>query len=128
MKKIFTLLTFVCTSLFATKSFAQISETFETQTDFTNLIGECWTFTTVGHDNSAPIDGIGSVASQLNSTSQISTPLLNIGSSIDISFMYQRVQFAAGGSRTLKIFLLDTAGTPKLLDNIALNDSSLHIY
>jgi len=128
MKKIFTLLTFVCTTMFATKSFAQISETFETQTDFTNLIGECWSFTTVGHDNSAPIDGIGSVASQLNSTSQISTPLLNIGSSIDISFMYQRVQFAAGGSRTLKIFLLDTAGTPTLLDNIALNDGNLHSY
>jgi hypothetical protein len=128
MKKIFTLIAFVCATLFATKSFAQISETFETQTDFTNLIGECWSFTTVGHDNSAPIDGIGSVASQLNSTSQITTPLLNIGSSIDISFMYQRVQFAAGGSRTLKIFLLDTAGTPTLLDNIALNDGSLHSY
>jgi hypothetical protein len=42
--------------------------------------------------------------------------------------MYQRVQFAAGGSRTLKIFLVDTAGTPTLLDNIALNDGNIHSY
>jgi hypothetical protein len=128
MKKIFTLVTFVCTSLIATNSFAQISETFETQSDFTNLINECWTFSTVSHTNSAPIDGIGSVASQLNSTSQIATPYLNLGSSVSISFDYQRVQFATGGSRTLKIFLLDTAGTPTMLDNIALNDGNLHSY
>src|SRR5258706_11700048 len=95
MKKIFTLMTFVCTSLIATNTFAQISESFETQANFTQLIGECWSFTTVSHtsqNSQSPIDGTGSVNSQLNSTSQIATPFLNIGSSIDISFVYQRVQ------------------------------------
>src|SRR6266498_2947041 len=128
MKKIFTLITFVCTLLIATNSFAQnVSETFETQSDFTQLIGECWTFSTVSHTNSAPIDGVGSVASQLNSVSQITTPLLNIGSSLDISFMYQRIQSGIG-SKTLKIILLDTAGTPTILDNITLNDGNIHSY
>ncbi len=127
MKKIFTLITFVCTTLFATKSFAQISESFETQSDVTNLINECWTFSTVGHTNSAPIDGIGSVASQLNVVSQIYTPFLNIGTSIDISFMYQRVQ-VSGGSRYLKIYLVDTAGNQTVIDNLALNDASVHSY
>src|SRR5215216_736718 len=100
MKKIFTLMTFVCTTLFATNSSAQIAQSFETQNDVTTLINECWTFSTVNHTNSSPIDGAGSVASQINSVSQITTPFLNIGSSITISFMYQRVQFAAG-SKTL---------------------------
>jgi hypothetical protein len=128
MKKIFTLLTFVCTSLFATKSFAQIAESFETQSDVTNLTNNCWSFSTVGHTNSSPIDGIGSVASQLNSLSQITTPFLNLGSSVDISFLYQRVQFANGGSKTLKIFLVDTAGNQTPLDNIALNDGNVNSY
>src|SRR5260370_24828299 len=126
MKKIFTLMTFVCTSLIATNSFAQISETFETQADFTQLINECWTFTTVSdtsQNSQSPIDGAGSVNSQLNSVSQIATPFLNIGSSLDISFMYQRVQ-VSGGNRTLKIFLVDTAGVQTVLDNITLNDGS----
>ncbi len=127
MKKFFTLIAFVCTSLFATKSFAQISESFETQSDVTNLINECWTFSTVGHTNSAPIDGIGSVASQLNVVSQIYTPFLNIGTSIDISFMYQRVQVSSG-SRYLKIYLVDTAGNQTVIDNLALNDASVHSY
>jgi hypothetical protein len=127
MKKIFTLVAFACTSLFATKSFAQISETFETSSDVTNLINECWTFSTVSHTNSGPIDGIGSVASQLNVVSQIYTPFLNIGSSIDISFMYQRVQ-VSGGNRTLKVYLVDTAGTQTILDNLTLNDASVHSY
>jgi len=128
MKKIFTLMTFVCTFLIATNSSAQnVSETFETQADFTQLIGECWTFNTVSHTNSAPIDGVGSVASQLNSVSQITTPLLNIGSSIDISFMYQRIQSGIG-SKTLKILLLDSLGTPTILDNVTLNDGNLHSY
>src|SRR6266550_4124525 len=128
MKKFFTLLTFVCTTLFATKSFAQISESFETQSDVTNLISECWTFSTVSHTNSGPIDGIGSVASQLNSLSQITTPFLHLGTSVDVSFMYQRVQVANGGTKTLKIFLIDTAGTQTPLDNIPLNDGNVNSY
>jgi hypothetical protein len=125
MKKIFTLV--ACVSLIAAKSFSQITETFETSGDVTNMINECWTFTTVSHNNSAPIDGIGSVTSQLNSTSAIFTPYLNIGSSVTISFNYQRVA-VSGGSRTLKILLVDTAGTPTLLDNITLNDGNFHSY
>ncbi len=74
MKKIFTLFTFACTSLLTTNCLAQISESFETQPDFTALINECWTFNTVNHTNSAPIDGVGSIASQLKTVSQI-TPL-----------------------------------------------------
>ena len=118
MKKIFTL--FACTSLIAAKSFSQISETFETSGDVTNMINECWTFTTVSHNNSAPIDGIGSMTSQLNSTSQIATPYLNIGSSVTLSFDYQRVA-VSGGSRTLKVYLVDTTGNQTILDNIVLN-------
>ncbi|HET9824345.1 MAG TPA: T9SS type A sorting domain-containing protein [Chitinophagaceae bacterium] len=125
MKRIFTL--FACTSLIAAKSFSQISESFETQGDFTNLINQCWSFTTVSENNAAPIAGAGSVSSQLNSTSQIMTPFLNIGSSLTINFDYQRVA-VSGGSRTLKILLVDTAGVQTLLDNIALNDASLHSY
>ena len=127
MKKIFTLLTFVCASMIATKSFAQISETFETSGDVTNMINECWTFTTVSHNNSAPIDGIGSVTSQLNATSQIASPYLNLGSSVTLSFDYQRVA-VSGGSRTLKIYLVDTSGTQTILDNLVLNDASFHTY
>ncbi len=127
MKKIFTLFTFACTSLITTNCFAQISESFETQSDFTALINECWTFNTVSHTNSAPIDGVGSIASQLNSVSQITTPFLNIGPSITLSFIYQRVQTGIG-SKTLKILLLDTAGTPTILDNITLNDGNLDSY
>jgi hypothetical protein len=125
MKKIFTL--FACASLIAAKSFSQITETFETSGDFTNLISQCWSFTTVSHNGSTPIDGAGSVTSQLNSTSQIATPYLNIGSSLTISFNYQRVA-VSGGSRTLKIYLVDTAGTQTILDNITLNDASMHSY
>ena len=125
MKKIFTL--FACTSLIAAKSFSQISETFKTSGDVTNMINECWTFATVSHNNSAPIDGIGSMTSQLNSTSQIATPYLNIGSSVTLSFDYQRVA-VSGGSRTLKVYLVDTAGNQTILDNIVLNDGNLHSY
>ncbi|TMI78802.1 MAG: hypothetical protein E6H10_16490, partial [Bacteroidetes bacterium] len=94
MKKIFTL--FACTSLIAAKSFSQIVETFETSSDFTNLISQCWSFNTVSHNGSAPIDGIGSVTSQLNSTSQLATPRLNLGASVTISFNYQRVAVSGG--------------------------------
>jgi len=125
MKKFFTL--FACTSLIAAKSFSQITETFETSTDFTNLINECWTFTTVSQNSASPIDGIGSVTSQLNSTSQIATPYLNLVSSLTISFNYQRVA-VSGGSRVLKIFLIDTTGKQTILDNIALNDANYDSY
>ena len=125
MKKIFTL--FACASLFAAKSFSQIVETFETSSDFTNLINQCWTFTTVSHNGSTPIDGMGSVTSQLNSTSQITTPFLNLGSSLTISFNYQRVA-VSGGSRVLKIFLIDTTGKQTILDNISLNDANYDSY
>jgi hypothetical protein len=125
MKKIFTL--FACTSLFAAKSFSQVVETFETSADVTTMINECWTFATVGHNNAAPIDGIGSVTSQLNNTSQITSPYLNIGSSLTISFEYQRVA-VSGGTRTLKIILIDTTGHTLLLDNIVLNDGNLNTY
>jgi Secretion system C-terminal sorting domain len=125
MKKIFTL--FVCASLIAAKSFSQVVESFETSADITTMINECWTFSTVGHNNSAPIDGIGSVTSQLNSTSQMTSPYLNIGSSLTLSFEYQRVA-VSGGTRTLKVILIDTAGHTLLLDNIVLNDGNLHSY
>ena len=128
MKKIFTL--FACVSLFAAKSFSQVVETFESQSDFTKLIGQCWTFNTVSHTGapaSNVIAGNGSVVSQLGSTSQVITPYLNIGSSVTISFDYERVQSAIG-SKTFKILLLDTLGTPTLLDNINLNDASVHSY
>lgn len=128
MRRIFTL--FVCSLLIASKSFSQISETFETQADFTNLINQCWTFNTVSH-TSAPasdvITGNGSLVSQLGSVSQITTPYLNIGSSLTISFDYERIAIGIG-SKTLKIILLDTAGTPTLLDNIALNDGNVDTY
>jgi len=125
MKKIFTL--FACTSLFAAKSFSQIVETFETSSDFTNLITQCWTFSTVSHNGATPIDGAGSVTSQLNNTSQLATPYLNIGSNITISFNYQRVA-VSGGSRTLKIYLVDTSGVQTILDNIVLNDANYNSY
>jgi hypothetical protein len=73
------------------------------------------------------ITGNGSVVSQLNSTSQITTPYLNIGSSLTITFDYERVG-VSGGNRALKILLLDTAGTPTILDNFNLNDASVHTY
>ena len=130
MKKIFTLFAFVCSSVMATKSFAQIAQSFETQADFTTLIGECWTFNTVSH-TAAPastvITGNGSVVSELNSTSQITTPSLNIGSSLTITFDYERVG-VSGGNRALKILLLDVNGTPTILDNFNLNDASVHTY
>jgi len=125
MKKIFTL--FACTSLIAAKSFSQVVETFETSSDFTNLISQCWTFNTVSHNGTTPIDGAGSVTSQLNNTSQLSTPFLNIGSSLTISFNYQRVA-VSGGSRTLKIYLVDTSGVQTILDNIPLNDANYNSY
>ena len=125
MKKIFTLC--ACTSLFAAKSFSQIAESFETQGDFTNLINQCWTFNTVSHNGSTPIDGLGSVTSQLNSTSQIATPYLNLGASVTLSFNYQRVA-VSGGSRVLKIYLVDTTGAQTILDNINLNDGNLNSY
>jgi hypothetical protein len=69
-------MTFVCTFLIATNSFSQnVSESFETQSDFTQLIGECWTFSKVSHTNSAPIDGVGSVASQDQGNNIISVGL-----------------------------------------------------
>ena len=125
MKKIFTL--FACTSLFAAKSFSQIVETFETQSDFTNMINQCWTFNTVSHNSAAPIDGVGSVTSQLNSTSQLTSPYLNIDSSLTVSFDFQRIG-VSGPTRTLKIILIDTTGHTLLLDNINLNDGSFHTY
>jgi hypothetical protein len=128
MKKIFTL--FACTSLIAAKSFSQVVESFETQSDFTNLINQCWTFNTVSHaagPASDVITGNGSVVSELGSVSQISTPYLNLGSRVTLSFDYERV--ASGiGSKTLKIFLVDTLGVQTSLDNITLNDGSVHTY
>jgi hypothetical protein len=113
--------------MIATKSFAQISESFETQADFTQLIGECWTFNTVSHTSVNVVTGIGSVVSQLNSTSQITTPYLNMGSSVTINFDYERVG-VSGGNRALKILLVDTAGVQTVLDNFNLNDASVHTY
>ena len=130
MKKIFTLFAFVCTSAIASKSFAQISETFETSSDFTSLINECWSFNTVSH-TAAPaanvITGNGSLVSQLGSVSQVTTPYLNIGSSLTITFDYERVG-VSGGNRSLKIILIDTAGNQTILDNFNLNDGNVHTY
>jgi hypothetical protein len=128
MKKIFTL--FACTSLIAATSFSQVVESFETQTDFTNLINECWTFNTVSHaagPASNVITGNGSLVSQMGSVSQISTPYLNLGSSVTISFDFERTASAIG-SKTLKIFLVDTLGVQTSLDNINLNDGNVHTY
>jgi type IX secretion system substrate protein len=128
MKRIFTL--FACTSLIAAKSFSQVVETFETQSDFTNLINQCWTFNTVSHTGAPASDvitGNGSVVSQLGSTSQITTPYLTLGSSVTISFDFERIQSAIG-SKTLKVLLVDTSGILTLLDNINLNDGSVHSY
>src|SRR5258705_438122 len=129
MKKIFTLMTFVCTSMIATNSFAQnVSKTFETQSDYADLINECWKFTTVDHSPQSPLDGIGSLISQANSLSQITTPFLNMGSSVTISFMYQREQIATGGSKTLKIYLMDSLGNRTAIETITLNDDNLNSF
>ena len=128
MKKIFTLMTFVCTSMIATNSFAQISKTFETQSDYADLINECWRFTTVDQTDQNPLDGIGSVISQANSISQITTPFLNLGSSVTVSFMYQRVQVVTGGSKTLKIILLDSLGNRTVFETIMLNDGNVNSF
>ena len=105
MKQIFTLLT--AGILLANNANAQISETFETPTDFQRLQDECWTFTNTGY-SAAPtvITGTGSIVSTYDLMSEIETPYLNIPTdNLELEFNFDLIYEQNGGSKTFKIFL-----------------------
>lgn len=125
MKQIFTLLT--AGILLANNANSQISETFETTTDFQRLQDECWTFSNANFSSDPDtINGTGSIISTFDMTTEIQTPFLNIpNDNLELEFNFDLIYEENGGSKSFKIFLERLDGTRTILENnINLNGSS----
>jgi len=114
MKQFYSVLTAVTILFASTKSFSQVSQGFETQTEVNSLISSCWAFSNVSYTGTNNISGTGSVISQLGVVSEFSTPLLQIPADLTISFSYNTISTNVGGSKTIKV-LLDDNGVETVL-------------
>jgi hypothetical protein len=130
MKQIVTLLTVGALCLFTKKSLAQYSENFESTIN--SLTGNCWQFVQINHNSDGvvtPITGTGSLYSQPptngSSTRDISTPYLNIPTSLQVSFSYKLSSALNGhATRTIEIGLLNNSGNFTSLYTISLDKNS----
>ena len=131
MKKIFTLCTLVTLSFFANNSYAQINENFDN--GFAPLEANCWQFVNMMHATSPSgyvINGNGSAYSEPpvsnDSLRIMRTPLLDIGTSVDVSFIY-RISGNLNGQATrfIKLALVNSAGvTVQILDSFSISNAA----
>src|SRR5690606_11398266 len=127
MKKSLTLVAFV---IFHTASLnAQFTQNFEGT--FASLTGNCWEFLNVEKTTVASevITGTGSLFSNPpttgSSTRDITSPVLNVPSSLTISFNYKMGSgLNPNATRTISINLMRPDGTYLILDSIGLNQAS----
>lgn len=130
MNQIFTLMTAGVLCLQTTYSFAQYNENFDGA--MSSLSGNCWQLVQINHSSDgtvAPINGTGSLYSQPptsgSSTRDISTPYLNISTSLQVSFSYKLSSTLNGNAtRTIEVGLTDTSGVFTSLHTITLDRNS----
>jgi hypothetical protein len=116
MKKIFTLLTMGALTLFSKNSFSQVNENFEN--GLGTLSANCWEFVSMMYATTPSpyiITGNASLYSEppvsADSIRIMRTPLLNVGSTIDVSFNYRLSNNLTGqASRTITVDLTDVNG------------------
>ena len=117
MKRISTLMAFLCSLLITQTGFSQnISETFDSQTDFNNLGSNCWRFTNVGFTSNTPITGTGSIVN--SDSGEIVTPLLTmpVNGKLSISFTFNLLAKTTNGIQKLQILLVDGTQETKLTE------------
>lgn len=127
MNQIFTLLTAGALCLLSKSSFAQFSENFES--NISSLSGICWQFIQMNHSSDGgvtPITGAGSLYSQPptsgSSTRDITTPYLNISTSLQISFNYKLSSVLNGNAtRTIEIGVTDSLGNFTSLHSVTMD-------
>lgn len=130
MNQRFTLLTVGVLCLLTKNALAQYSENFESA--MSGLSGNCWKFVQVNHSSDGkvtPIAGMGSLYSlpptSGSNTRDISTPYLNISTSLQVSFKYKLSNVLhSSATRTIGIGLMDSSGKFTLLDSISMDDNS----
>jgi hypothetical protein len=130
MKQIFTLFVAGVLCHISKSSFAQYSENFDGS--LSTLSGNCWQFVQVDHSSDGtvtPITGTGSLYSQPptsgSSTRDISTPYLNITTSLQVSFKYKLSNALHGNAtRTIEIGLMDSSGNFTSLNIISIDKNS----
>lgn len=130
MNRIFTLFTMGALCLLTKSSFTQYSENFESA--ITSLSGNCWQLVQINHSSDGtvtPITGTGSLYSQPptsgSSTRNISTPYLNISTSLQVSFNYKLSSPLNGNAtRTIEIGLMDSSDNFTSLHTITMNKNS----
>lgn len=135
MKKIFTLCSLVTLSFFANNSYAQINENFEN--GFAPLQADCWQFTSLMHAASPSgyvINGNGSPYSEPTVNPQVlsimRTPLLDFGTTVDVSFLYRLSGNLVGlATRFIKLDLVNSAGViVQTLDSFKITATSSTLY
>jgi hypothetical protein len=130
MNQIFTLFTAGVLCLSLNSSFAQYSENFDGA--MSSITGNCWEFVEMNHSSDGtitPISGAGSLYSEPptsgSSTRDISTPYLNISTSLQVSFKYKLSSTLNGNAtRTIEVGLTDSSGNFTSLQTITLNKFS----
>lgn len=128
MKSISTLIAFLCSLLIAQTAFSQnISETFDSQTDFNNLGSNCWRFTNVAFTSTSPITGTGSIVN--SDSGEFVTPLLTMPSDgkLKISFNYNLVSAQTSGVLKLQVIVLNGTQEGKPVDVNISNGTSANI-
>ena len=115
---------FICTGIFsAISASAGVSENFNSRKGVSiyeirmSLQNSCWTFHHFDVNNNGwnpKIEGDGAMVSDINAlqygNAGIFTPLLNVGTEIDVSFEYAfNEDFAASASRWVKICLANAS-------------------
>jgi len=131
MNKIFTLFALAAVLLFSHSAFSQINEHFDN--DSATLAADCWEFPamkftkTSGPSAAYVINNIGSLYSEPpvsgDSIRITRTPILNVGSSIDVSFYYRLSNNLTGqATRTISIDLTNINGV--VIQHLATIDMS----
>ncbi|MBA2500916.1 MAG: T9SS type A sorting domain-containing protein [Chitinophagaceae bacterium] len=127
MKKFFTLI--ACVTFFSCVVMAQFTQDFEGS--YSSLTGNCWDFLNVEKTTEADevITGTGSLYSNPptsgSSTRDITSPVLNVQSSLTISFNYKMgSNLNSNATRSITVGLLRPNGTMITLQTIQLNQAS----
>jgi hypothetical protein len=130
MNQIITLFTAGVLCLLTRSSAAQYSENFES--NMTSLSGNCWQFVQMNHSSDGgvtPIGGTGSLYSQPptsgSSTRDLTTPYLNISTTLQVSFKYKLSSTLNGNAtRTIEVGLVDSNGSFTSLHTITMDRNS----
>ncbi len=117
MKRISTLFALLCSFVITTTASAQISEGFNSQTEFNSLVFNCWSFNRVTYTNTdlSTGSGSGSLLAQENSSSTFTTPFVDLQTgNLAVSFKYEVLTPLKNGNNSIKINLLTSNGSVTL--------------